>query len=134
MVEGETDAQRLAEQARTHRRATAEHLEAALEGQGGAHQRFLLAPQLRQGDHRTGAIACLAGEIEVRMRPFAAVIARLDTIPGSGVQRAQESIAAIGVAKGGGWTGPAACTSLIARASALVYSRFRSKSRCNTRS
>jgi transposase len=66
MVEGETDAQRLAEQARTHRRATAELLEAALEGQGGAHQRFLLAPQLRQGDHLTGAIACLAGEIEYR--------------------------------------------------------------------
>ena len=97
MIEGETDAHRLAEQAQTHLKATAEHLEDALSGQVGAHQRFLLATQLRHVDYLTGEIARLDGAIEERMRPFADEIARLDTIPGIGVQRAQEIIAAIGV-------------------------------------
>ena len=69
----------------------------ALSGQVGAHQRFLLATQLRHVDYLTGEITRLDGEIEERMRPFADEIARLDTIPGIGVQRAQEIIAAIGV-------------------------------------
>jgi transposase len=97
MIEGETDAHRLAEQAQTHLKATADHLEDALSGQVGAHQRFLLATQLRHVDYLTDEIARLDGEIEERMRPFADEIARLDTIPGIGVQRAQEIIAAIGV-------------------------------------
>jgi transposase len=97
MIEGETDAHRLAEQAQTHLKATAEHLEDALSGQVGAHQRFLLATQLRHVDYLTGEIARLDGEIEERMRPVAEEVARLDTIPGIGVQRAQEIIAAIAV-------------------------------------
>lgn len=96
MVDGETDAQRLAKRAQTHLRATAEQLEAALEGQVGAHQRFLLATQLRHVDYLTDEVARLDREIEERMRPYAAEIARLDTIPGIGAQRAQEIIAAIG--------------------------------------
>lgn len=96
MIEGETDAHRLAEQAQTYLKASTEHLEDALSGQVGAHQRFLLATQLRHVDYLTGEIA-RHGEIEERMRPFADEIARLDTIPGIGVQRAQEIIAVIGV-------------------------------------
>jgi transposase len=97
MIEGEMDAQRLAEQAQTHLRATAEQLEAALEGQVRAHQRFLLAAQLGHVDYLTDEIARLDTEIDGRMRAYADEIARLDTIPGIGVQRAQEIIAAIGV-------------------------------------
>jgi len=79
MIDGETDAHRLAEQAQTHLKATAAQLEEALDGVVGAHQRFLLGTQLRH-------VAYLSEEIR-----------RLDTIPGIGVQRVQEIIAAIGV-------------------------------------
>jgi transposase len=67
-----------------------------LAGLVGPHQRFLLATQVRHFDYLTDAIGRLDREIEERMRPFADAIARLDTIPGVGVQRVQEIIAAIG--------------------------------------
>jgi transposase len=96
MVEGETDPQRIADHAQPPLRATAAQLHEALAGLVGPHQRFLVATQLRHVDYLTDAIARLDQESEARMHPVADAIARLDTIPGGGVQRAQEILAAIG--------------------------------------
>ena len=85
MIEGETDAQRLARQAQTQLKATAEQRKDALAGHVGAHQRFVLATQLRHVDYLTVEITRLDREIDERMRPFADAIRRMDTIPGIGV-------------------------------------------------
>lgn len=96
IIDGETDPERIAKQGDTRLRATPERLEEALEGLVGPHQRFLLAAQLRHVDYLTEEIARLDREIEERLRPCTEQVTGLDTIPGIGVQRAQEVIAAIG--------------------------------------
>lgn len=82
MIDGEEDAAVLAQQAKTRLKATAEQLEAALEGKVSAHLRLMLSTQLRHVDFLTTEITRMNAEIEERMRPFADALERLDTIPG----------------------------------------------------
>jgi transposase len=96
LVQGATDAQALADLARGRLRSKLPQLERALSGRFGAHQRFLIARQLAHIDALDELIADLDAEIAERLRPFQAVIARLDTIPGVGERTAQVILAEVG--------------------------------------
>src|SRR5262249_22646371 len=71
-------------------------LERALTGQMGAHQRFLLQQQLRHIEFLEQTIEHVSAEIQERLRPFEADLARLETIPGIGRRVAEIVVAEIG--------------------------------------
>jgi transposase len=96
LIDGPTDAAAVAELAQGKLRNKRPALAAALRGQIGPHQRFLLAQQLTHIEHLDAAIAAVSTEIEVRLRPFAAEQERLETMPGVGVRTAQVLLAEIG--------------------------------------
>src|SRR6266540_2204015 len=75
-------------------------LERALTGRFGAHQRFMVARQLRHIDDLDHLIEELSVEIGERMRPFEEEIALLDTIPGVGRWAAEVILAEIGTDMG----------------------------------
>jgi transposase len=100
LVGGTTDPALLADLARGRLREKLPHLERALSGHFGAHQRFLVAQQLAHLDYLDEAIARLDGEIAERLRPFEDQLARLDTIPGVGRRTAEILLAEIGVDMG----------------------------------
>jgi transposase len=97
LVGGSTDASAMADLAQGQLRKKIPQLEQALTGQVDAHQRFLIRRHLRQIDGLDTAIAEVSTEIAERVRPFEAVIDRLDTIPGIGRYVAEALIAEIGV-------------------------------------
>jgi transposase len=97
LVAGETDPSVMADLARGQLRAKLPQLERALAGRFGAHQRFLLAHQLTHLQQLEELIAQLDQEVEERLRPFAAAIDRLDTIPGVGRRTAQIMVAEMGL-------------------------------------
>jgi transposase len=96
LVRGIEDPEAVVGEVTTSLQATHEELVAALEGELHEHQRQLLAIQLRHLDFLGQELAALDAQIEERLRPFAAEVALLDTIPGVGVRTAQEIVAAIG--------------------------------------
>lgn len=96
LVLGTTDAEVLAELARGKLRPKREQLRAALEGEVGSHQRFLLDSYLRQLDFLNEEIVRLSEEIVTRMRPFGAQLAGLDSVPGVGQQLAERLVAELG--------------------------------------
>src|SRR5579859_845451 len=96
LAAGITDAQRLAGLARPRLEATPEVLERALEGRVGEHQQQLLGRQLRHIAFLDEQVAGLDREIDARVRPFEAALARLATIPGVSRRVAQEVLATIG--------------------------------------
>jgi transposase len=96
IIDGEEDPQALAARVRTHLKAPREDLQAALRGTVGPQQRRVLALQLDHVTFLDEQITALDEAIAEHVRPFAAELARLDTIPGVGVRAAQEIIAAIG--------------------------------------
>lgn len=96
IIDGEEEPAALADRVTTHLKATPEALQAALRGTVGAQQRRLLAFQLAHVTFLDEQISQLDGVIAEHLRPFAAEVTRLDTIPGVGVRAAQEIIAAIG--------------------------------------
>ncbi len=96
LVVGVTDPAVLADLAKGRLRSKIPQLERALSGRFGEHQRFLIARQLAHIDALDDLIADLDREIAERMRPFAALIARLDTIPGVGERTAQVILAEVG--------------------------------------
>jgi transposase len=98
LVAGSTDAAALAELAVGALRAKIPALQQALTGRVGAHQRFLLAQQLAHIDFLDEQISRLDAEVAERTRPFAADIARLDTIPGVSRRVAEILVAEIGTA------------------------------------
>lgn len=93
LIRGETDPHTLAELAQGRLRAKLELLEKALEGQFGAHQRFLLARQLAHIDHLEQTLAELDREVSKRLTPFKEAVERLQTITGI-ARRTAEVIAA----------------------------------------
>jgi transposase len=97
LVAGERDVMLLADLARGQLRDKLPHLQRALAGRFGTHQRFMLAQQLRHLEQLDELIARLDGEVEERLRPFAEAVARLDTIPGVGRRTAEILIAEIGL-------------------------------------
>ena len=100
LVGGSTDATALAQLARGKLRQKLPDLGRALAGRCGAHQRFLLARQLAHIDFLDEAIEQVSAEVRERVRPFEAVVQRLDTIPGVGRWTAEVILAEIGTDMG----------------------------------
>jgi transposase len=97
LAAGESDPQRLAELARGRMRGKLQELEGALEGQMGAHQRFLLRQQLDHLVHLEGLIAAVSAEIARRLVPYEPILQRLATIPGVGRRIAEQLVAEMGL-------------------------------------
>jgi len=96
LINGVTDAAAVAELAQGKLRGQRPALAAALRGQIGPHQRFLLAQQLAHIEQLEIAIAAVSAELEARLCPFADELERLETIPGVGRRTAQVVLAEIG--------------------------------------
>jgi transposase len=96
LIAGELDPRVLAELAQGLLRKQIPQLEQALAGQVDAHQRFLIRRHLEPIEGLDAAIADVSAEIAERMAPYAAIIARLDTIPGIGRYVAEAVLAEIG--------------------------------------
>jgi transposase len=86
----------LAELARGRLRTKLPDLQRALIGRLRPHHRFMLAELLVMIDTLDARIDAISTEITERERPFAAELARLDTIPGIGQRVAEIVIAEIG--------------------------------------
>jgi len=96
LVAGHADAAALAQLARSRLREKRAALEQALSGRFGAHERFMVAEHLAQIDALDAAIERVSAEVAERLRPFEAVIERLDGIPGVGRRTADGLLAEIG--------------------------------------
>jgi transposase len=96
IVAGNTDASAMADLAQGRMRKKIPQLQQALVGRVEAHQRFLLRRQLQQIESLDTAIQHISAEIAERVRPWEAIITRLDTIPGIGRYVAEALIAEIG--------------------------------------
>ena len=96
LIGGETDPTMLADLAVDKLRNKLPQLERALNGQFGAHQRFLLAQQLAHLDGLDELIECLNVEIAERMQPVERVVERIDAVSGFGRRAAEIVVAEIG--------------------------------------
>jgi len=96
LVAGTTDPAVLAELARGRLRTKRPALRAALAGRFRGHQAFLVSQMLAHLDDLDEAIATVTTQIEEVLRPFAAVVERLDTIPGMSQRVAEVVVAEIG--------------------------------------
>ncbi len=96
LVRGGDDPASLAELAQGKLRSKRPRLERALVGGVGPHQRFLLAQQLAHLDNLDELIERVTAEIRDRLRPFAAAVERLDSIPGVGLRTAETLLAEVG--------------------------------------
>lgn len=96
LVDGETDAQRLAELGHGRLRCSRKELSEALRGRVTEHHRFLLHQHLRTIEQLEETVAAFEARIETLLEPFRADIARLTTIPGISTTAAQVLLAEIG--------------------------------------
>jgi transposase len=96
LIRGETDPERLAEEARGSLKKKVIPLRRALEGRVTDHHRFLLRMLTDQLHQLEGLIERYAVRIEEMMRPFAQAEERLMTIPGVGRQAAEVIVAEVG--------------------------------------
>lgn len=96
LIAGQEDAAALAELARGQLRRKLPELEQALTGRMSAHQRFMLGQHLTHIDALEAQIATVGEEIAERLRPFAAELTILDSIPGIGRWSAEVILAEIG--------------------------------------
>jgi transposase len=96
LLDGQTDPATLAELAKGKLRAKRALLERALRGRVSDHHRLLLTTHLAHIDFLDEQIAQLSAEIAERLRPFAAELERLDTIPGVDQRTAEVLVAEIG--------------------------------------
>jgi len=96
VVAGTTDPAVLAELARGRLRTKLPALRAALAGRFRGHHAFLVSQMLAHLDYLEEAIATVTTQIEEVLRPFAAVVERLDTIPGISRRVAEVVVAEIG--------------------------------------
>jgi transposase len=96
LVAGTTDPGALADLARGRLRDKRAALERALCGGVGPHQRFLLGEQLRHLAALDDSIARVSAEIAARVRPMAAALEALDTIPGVARRTAEALVAEVG--------------------------------------
>jgi transposase len=97
MVDGETDAEKLAEMAQASLRRKLVPLKAALEGRMRPHHRMMLAHLLDQWEFLEAKIAEVEEDLRGEMRPFAETVQRLDTIPGVNETVAWTLVAELGV-------------------------------------
>ena len=96
LIDGERDAQVLAEMAKARMRPKIPQLVQALTGNFGEHHAFLCRLHLQRIDQLTAAIGELSARIEEQMRPFARQLEHLATIPGVGQSVAEVIVAETG--------------------------------------
>src|SRR5664280_2390522 len=96
LIEGEDDAQVMADMARGRMRTKIPALVQALTGSFGEHHSFLCRMHLTRIDELSATIEELSARIDQEMRPFAPQIERLVTIPGVKKSTAQVIIAETG--------------------------------------
>jgi transposase len=96
LIDGEQDVHVLAELAKTRMRARIPDLVEALNGNFREHHAFLCRIHLARIDQITEAIVQLSERIEEEMRPFAAQLELLQSIPGIGRSNAEVIIAETG--------------------------------------
>ena len=96
LIRGETDPERLADEARAGLKKKVVPLRQALRGRVTDHHRFLLRALMDQLRQLEDLIARYAARIEEAMRPFGEAERRLITIPGVGAQAAEVVVAEIG--------------------------------------
>jgi transposase len=84
MIQGESDARRLAQLTHGRVKATRAELEEALEGRVREHHRFLLRVHLNQIDGLDRSIALLESKVEELLVPLGDLVQRLQTIPAMG--------------------------------------------------
>jgi transposase len=96
LIQGETDPQRLADEAKGTLRRKVLPLRQALQGRVTEHHRFLLGALMDQIRQLEGLIERYSARIVEAMRPFAAAEQRLMTIPGVGRQAAEVLVAELG--------------------------------------
>jgi transposase len=96
LIAGREDPEGLADLARQRLRRKLPELQAALRGRVTEHHRFLLRLLMSHLDSLEGLIATLGARIAAVMPPFAAVVERLQTIPGVGQRVAESLIAEVG--------------------------------------
>jgi transposase len=82
LIDGQDDAQVMADMARGRMRTKIPALVQALTGNFGEHHSFLCRMHLTRIDELSATIEELSARIEAEMRPFAPQIERLVTIPG----------------------------------------------------
>jgi transposase len=100
LCEGSNDPRALAELAKGKLRSKLPALRAALEGRFSAHHALMTSHLLAHIEYLDDAIASLSEEIEERVRPFAAELERLCTIPGVARRTAEVLIAEFGADMG----------------------------------
>jgi transposase len=100
LIDGERDPQVLAQLAKARMRSKIPQLVQALIGNFGEHHAFLCRLHLQRIDELAAAIGQLSARIEEQMRPFAAQLARLATIPGVGQSVAEVIVAETGADMG----------------------------------
>ncbi len=96
LLAGEVDPSVLAQLARGRMRAKRDLLEQALQGLLKPYHRFLLSEQLADIDALDEAIEHMSAEIAQRLRPYEALLQRLETIPGIKRRLAEVILAEIG--------------------------------------
>jgi len=96
LMDGEEDPLKLAELAQRKLRGKIPELEKALEGRVTGHHRFLLRLLWKQLRQQEEVIAELETRIEELTRPFAAVMERLDAVPGVDRRVAEVLLAEVG--------------------------------------
>lgn len=96
LIDGETDAQRLAELGHERLRCSRTELAEALHGAATEHHRFLLRQHLRTIEQLEATVAEFEARTEAILEPFRGDIERLTTIPGISTTAAQILLAEIG--------------------------------------
>jgi transposase len=96
MIDGETDAEQLAELGHPRLRCSKKDLEEALRGSVREHHRFLLRQHLRTIEQLEQTVGEFEERIEALIVPFQAEFTRLTTIPGISTTAAQVLLAEIG--------------------------------------
>jgi transposase len=97
LMAGTTDPEILADLARGTLRKKLPALRAALAGRFRPHHAFMVSQHFGHLDYLDEAIDTLSGRIEEAVRPFAADLTRLDSIPGVGRRTAEVLLAEVGV-------------------------------------
>jgi transposase len=96
MIQGETDAESLANMARGRLRSKLPELEAALCGHIREHHRFMLHQLLHHLDALNEEVATLDTQIRIVTAPYETIIQRLDAIPGVNRRTVEVILAEIG--------------------------------------
>jgi len=97
LVAGTTEPTVLADLARGRLRAKLPALRQALTGRFRGHHAFLVSQLLAHLDYLDETIATLSQQIEAHLAPFAAEVARVQTIPGVKQRSVENIVAEIGV-------------------------------------